>query len=183
MRPVVVHIVHPVEVNRRLMQLGSRRGAPLSRFVLLMERAEPWAVDDIRMNADDEPVGVDDERGTAEERLVAMRQLERVLNSEAMAKKLQSQSSARGPVGEGLIEVLALLRTGRFLVCLHHLSTVSAPFIGAWLQLVDERARAGDVMAHVLRSRLVMFKKANMISVVFSRESAQQVMKTLEFIK
>lgn len=183
MRAVVAHIVHPAEVNKRLMQLERLRGSSLFRVVLLMEKAEPWAVDDIRMNAQGDPIGVDDERGSGQERLESMQLLERLLNSDAMAEKLRTPGSAKGETGAGLIDVLALLRTGRFLVCLHHISTVSEAFISEWLDVVLEKARSGDVMAHVLRARLTMLKRADMIQTVFSKEAARQVVKCLEGVK
>ena len=100
-----------------------------------------------------------------------------------MAEKLRVAGSAKGETGMGLIDVLALLRTGRFLVCLHHISLISESFVSEWLELVLERARSGDVMAHVLRARLTMLKRANMIRTVFSKEAALQVVKCLEGMK
>lgn len=184
MRPVVARIIHPVFVNQRLMELQRARGTQLMRFVLLMERAETWPVDDIRTDPQGQPMGVNDDRGTAAERLHGLHVLEQVLNSPALAEQLQSpEATASGPVGRALIDVMAFLRTGRFLVCLHHLSTISPEFAHWWLAEVDERAKAGSVMAHVLRSRLLMLKRADMCRAVFSKEAVEQVVRTLERMK
>lgn len=183
MRAVSAHIVHPVQVNQRLLELERARGSQIMRFVLLMERAEDWPIDDIRTNSAGVPIGVTDERGTAEQRLSGMLGLERLLNSHEMAECIRSDQSSYAEVASALIDVMAQLRTGRFVLCLHFLSTLSAPFVVHWLALVDRRASLGDIMAHVLRERVLMLKRANMIRAVFSRESAAQVVKTLEKMK
>lgn len=183
MRAVSAHIVHPVQVNRQLLELERARGAQIMRFVLLMERSEDWPIDDIRTNGAGVPIGVTDERGTAEQRMKSMLSLEHVLNSRQMAKVARSDPSESMEVASALIDVMAQLRTGRFVLCLHFLSTLSTEFVTRWLELVDQRAAMGDVMAHVLRERVLMLNRANMIKAVFSRESAAQVVKTLESMK
>jgi hypothetical protein len=182
-RAVSAHIVHPVQVNQRLLELERARGAQIMRFVLLMERSEDWPIDDIRTDSAGIPIGVTDERGTAEQRLSGMLGLERLLNSQEMAECIRSDASGYGEVAAALIDVMAQLRTGRFVLCLHFLSTLSPPFVVHWLSLVDQRASMGDLMAHVLRERILMLKRANMIKAVFSREAAAQVVKTLEKIQ
>lgn len=183
MRAVSAHIVHPVQVNQRLLELERARGAQIMRFVLLMERAEDWPIDDIRTDSSGFPIGLTDYRGTAEQRLNGMLGLERLLNSNEMAECVRADSSSYSDVASALIEVMAQLRTGRFVLCLHFLSTLSAAFVVHWLALVDRRAGMGDLMAHVLRERVLMLKRANMIRAVFSREAAAQVVKTLERMK
>lgn len=183
MRIVSAHIVHPVEVNQRLLALERACGGPIMRFLLLMERAEAWAVDDIRTDSSGLPIGVTDERGTAEERLKCMVSLERVLNSPEMEACVRSEPSAHAEVASALIDVMGLLKTGRFVLCLHFLSSLSATFVTHWLAVVDKRASMGDLMAHVLRERLLMLKRANMVRTVFSRDAAAQVIKTLERMK
>lgn len=185
MAAVVAHIVHPVDVNRRLMDLEQTRGAQIMRFTLLMERTEHWAIDDIRTDGNGLPVAITDDRGTAEERMRAVVMFEDLLNSAGFAAYLKSNETDEQytDVDDRLIEVMALLRTGRFVVCLNYMSTLSGAFVANWLQKVDQRANLGNVLAHVLRERLMMLKRANLVRAVFSREAVAQVNKTLEGIR
>lgn len=184
MPAVVAHIVHPADVNRRLLELEHARGAQIMRFTLLMERAEHWAIDDIRTDRDGVPVALTDERGTAEQRMSGVVMFEDFLNSTFFADYLKANESndSYSDVDDRLIEVMALLRTGRFVVCLNYMSTLSAGFVARWLEKVDQRAALGSILAHVLRERLVMLKRANLVRAVFSREAVAQVNKTLERI-
>lgn len=183
MRTVSAHIVHPVQVNQHLLHLERSRGSNLLRFVLLMERGETWAIDDIRTNSDGLPIGLTDDRGTAEQRIGGVTKLEQVLNSQALADCLESDPESYPLVSARLIHVLAHLRTGRFLLCLHHLSNLSAPFVNHLLEQVGQQADVGDVMAHVLRERLIAIRRANMVRAIFSPKAAAQVSMTLERIK
>lgn len=182
MSAVLAHIVHPAELNRRLMDLERRGGAQIMRFTLLMERAEHWAIDDIRTDGNGVPVAVTDERGTAEERLRAVTMLEDLLNSPHFAEYLKNNESSDqyNEADDRLIEVMSMLRTGRFVVSLNYMSTLSPGFVANWLQKVDQRADLGNVLAHVLRERLLLLKRANLVRAVFSREAVAQVIKTLE---
>ena len=147
-----------------------------------MERAEHWAIDDIRTDGNGVPVAVTDERGTAEERLRAVMMLEDLLNSAHFVDYLKDNENndQYSDVDDRLIEVLALLRTGRFVVSLNYMSTLSAGFVANWLGKVDQRADGGNVLAHVLRERLLLLKRANLVRSVFSREAVDQVLKTLQ---
>lgn len=184
MAVVVAHIVHPVDINRRLIALEQARGAQIMRFTLLMERAEHWAIDDIRTDGNGLPVAITDERGTAEERVAAVSKFEDLLNSPDFVAYLKNNEDdlRYSDVDDRLIEVMAMLRTGRFVVCLNYMSTLSGAFVANWLGKVDRRADLGNVLAHVLRERLMMLKRANLVRAVFSREALAQVNKTLEGI-
>lgn len=182
MQAVVAHIIHPADINRRLLEMEQSRGAQIMRFTLLMERAEHWAIDDIRTDRNGVPVAVSDERGTAEQRMNGVVMFEDFLNSPYFSEYVKANEANENycDVDDRLIEVMALLRTGRFVVCLNYISSLSGGFAAQWLEKVDQRASLGNVLAHVLRERLVMLKRANLIRAVFSREAVAQVNKTLE---
>ncbi len=185
MAAVVAHIVHPVDIHRRLMDMEQARGVQMMRFTLLMERNEGWAIDDIRTDVNGVPVAITDERGTAEERMRAVVMFEDLLNSAGFATYLKNNEDDTqfSHADERLVEVLAMLRTGRFVVCLNYMSTLSGAFVANWLQKVDQRADMGNVLAHVLRERLLMIRRANLVRAVFSREAVAQVSKILEGIQ
>jgi hypothetical protein len=182
MSEVVAHIVNPVDVHRRLMDMERARGAQIMRFTLLMERAENWAIDDIRTDSSGFPVAVTDDRGTAEQRMQGVMLFEDLLNSPEFSDYLKDTQDVAEytDFDDRLIEVMALLKTSRFVVCLSYMSSISGSFVANWLTKVDKKADVGNVLAHVLRERLVMLKRANLIRAVFSRESVAQVSKSLE---
>lgn len=177
---IVAHIVSSNLVMKRLMQLERSRGTPLVRFALLMQRSETWALDDIHVDEEGRPIGVSDERGSAEDRIGSLMQLERLMNSDMFAACITKPENATADTGRNLVDVMAYIRTSRFLVCLHHISSLSVEFVNAWFELVDQLAMEGNVMAHVVRSRLIMLRRANMVHTIFSREAASQVMQTLQ---
>lgn len=182
---VVAHILHPVDINRKLMRLEQERGAQVMRFTLLMERAEHWTIDDIRTDGNGLPVAVTDERGSAEDRMRAVAMFEDLLNSPDFAAYLKENQNTLEytDVDERLIEVMSLLRTGRFVVCLNYMSVLSGRFVATWLAKVDQRADLGNVLAHVLRERLLMLKRANLVRAIFSHDAVAQINKTLERIR
>ena len=182
MAAVEAHIVHPVDVNRRLLAVERQRGVQIMRFALLMERAESWTIDDIRTDSQGFPIAVNDERGTAEERLQGVARLEDALNSEAFRRYLREHAHDQEvrDFDERLIEVMALLRTSRFVVCVEHMSGISSDFVTTWVRKIDKCAREGNVLAHVLRERLRMLKRANLVRAVFSKEAVGQVTQILE---
>ena len=123
MQTVSVSIVNPVDINRQLIDLERARGGQIVRFALLMERAEGWAIDDIRTDSSGMAIAVNDERGTAEERLLGVMRLQQLINSSEFAEHLKRFGADEEPheVDELLIEVMALLKTGRFMVCLTYI--------------------------------------------------------------
>ena len=185
MAEVLVHIVSPIAINKKLMEMERVRGAQIMRFSLLMERVEDWAIDDIRTDPSGRAVGVNDERGTADERLQSVSLFEDLLNSEAFARHLRSHAdvSECSTTDARLMEVMALLKTSRFVVCLNYMSTISGGYVANWLQKIDRQAGEGNVLAHVLRERMVMLQRANLIRAVFSTESVARVVATLGVIK
>lgn len=181
-RAVTAHIVHPSEVNQLLLRMDSTRGTQVWRFVQIMERAENWAIDEIHTDSEGNPIGVNDDRGTAEERLRGVMRLEEVLNSPAFAVCIRDMRAGE-EVCERLIEVMAMLKASRFIVCLNHLSRLSPQFVSHWLLIIDQKAEQGHALAHVLRERLQMLRRANLVRSIFSYEASKQVLKILEGMK
>jgi len=182
---VLVHIVSPVDINKKLMEIERARGAQIMRFALLMERVEDWAIDDIRTDPSGYPVGVNDDMGTAEERLQSVVLFEDLLNSESFVRYLRRHEETIECTSTDLrlIEAMALLRTSRCVVCLNYLSVVAGGYIVNWLKKIDRQAGEGNVLAHVLKERLVMLQRANLIRAVFSIDSVKRVVATLGEIK
>ncbi len=167
------------------MEIERVRGAQIMRFSLLMDRVEDWAIDDIRTDPSGRPVGVNDALGTAEERLNSVVLFEDLLNSESFVRYLCKHEDVVEctSTDSRLIEVMALLKTSRCVVCLNYMSTVSGGYIANWIKKVDQQADEGNVLAHVVRERLVMLRRANLIHAVFSAKSVERVRATLEILK
>ena len=185
MSEVLVHIVSPIDINKKLMEIERVRGAQIMRFSLLMDRVEHWAIDDIRTDPSGRPVGVNDEMGTAEERLQSVVLFEELLNSASFVRYLRNHEDVTEctSTDSRLMEVMALLKTSRCVVCLNYMSTVSGSYIANWLKKVDQQAGEGNVLAHVLRERLIMLRRANLIRAVFSTDSVARVVATLGVLK
>lgn len=176
-------ITDDVSVNKQILRLQRLQQftSRLLSVAVKMESVEKWTFDDLRLNNAGDPIGVNDERGTGEERMRVLRKLENTVNSRYWSQYL-STGQYTDDVDGPLIEVLSKMKTRRFLVTCYHIDRQSREYMLHLLQRMLEKSQTSGE-AHVLRARLEQLNKLNIIQSIFSDESVKQVQRTLAAMK
>lgn len=172
-------ITDDVSVNKLLIKMQSlRQFAPhLLATAAKMESVERWTFDDLVLDGAGEPVGVNDERGTGQERMQVLTKLQASLAGRSWESYVATQQYT-DLVDMPLIELLSKIKTRRFLACAYWIERSNPRYMRHLLKRVLDTA-ATNISAHVLRSRLDRLNRLNVMSSIFSEESVKQVQAAL----
>jgi hypothetical protein len=176
-------MIDNVSVNKQILKFQPLQA--FSGFLLnaasRMETVEKWAFDDLILDSAGDPIGVNDERGTGEERMRVLVKLQSSLQSQQL-NAYMSAGQYTDEVDGPLIHLLSCIKTKRFILVGYWLEKQNAAYLEHLLLRVLHTAHENNY-AHILRSRLDNLNRLNIIQNIFSDESVRQVQAVLNAMK
>lgn len=176
-------ITDDVSVNKQILKLQrlKRFSARLLAAAIRMETIEKWTFDDLILGPGGDPIGVNDERGTGEERMRVLVKLQSGINSDHWTRYVNSGKYSDG-IDKPLLEILSLMKTRRFLLACYFIDKSNKQYMRHLLEKVLH-APADDIPAHVMRNRLRSLNNLNIVQSIVSEESVQRVQEVLAALK
>lgn len=174
-----VDLINEVSMNKQLMKLQRLNmfNPGLLSVAVTMESVEKWTMDKLDVDANGIAVGVNDELGTGQQRMEALRKLQAVIN----APELQ-QYADKGvywpTIDMELIDLLGRVKARRFMVCVYHMNQTIPGYMTHLLKVVMNSAPE-NMSAHILKSRLERLNQLNLLYSLFSKESVEAVKSVL----
>lgn len=164
----------------KLQNLGSFANR-LVTYATLMEKVENWTVDDLKLDSEGLPIGVDDDRGTGVQRLRLLQIIQECLTASETHAYWEA-GRYEEHIDRKLVHLLGSVKTGRFLACGYYMERVSPKYVRHLMARIVEWAE-DDVYAHVISNRLDRLHRLEVLQTIFSEETRQLVMSALQAVK